>query len=354
MILKERGKVSNSQKTISLKKLADLTNSEVKGDDEILIRGVATLKDATQGQISFVSNPKYKNQLSLTKASAVILSEKLADTYEGNALVNNDPYLTFAKVVNIYHNKGKPASKIHPSAVLADDVKIGDDVEIAANVVIDSGVEIGSESIISSGTIIEKNVTIGERALIYPNVTIYSDTKIGADAIIHSGAVIGSDGFGFAPQKDKSWYKILQIGNVVIGKDVEVGANTTIDRAALGSTVIADGVKLDNQIQIGHNVQIGKKSIIAASTAIAGSTTIGECCQIGGAVAIAGHLEITDNVVITGRSMVVRSIKQAGVYSSGITADENRKWRRNAARFRSLDEMAKKLKELEKKLESKE
>lgn len=334
----------------NLKQLAELTGSELKGDADIAINDVATLQDATQGEISFVSNPKYKKHLEVTHASAVILSPKLAVDFKGNALVNNDPYLTFAKVVNIFYKPDTPQANIHSSAVVAEDASIGENVDIAANVVINSGVSIGNNSIIGAGSIIAENTVIGSNALIHANVTLYADTQIGTDVIIHSGAVIGSDGFGFAPKSDKSWYKILQIGNVVIGDDVEIGANTTIDRAALGSTSIGNGVKLDNQIQIAHNVKIGDLSIIAGAAGVAGSTTIGERCQIGGAVAISGHLIITDDVIITGRSMVMGSIKKPGVYSSGIATDENRKWRRNAARFRHLDEMAKKLKELETKL----
>jgi len=341
----------NAHSGMSLKKIATLTNSIIKGNEQLIIKDVATLQDAIAGEISFVSNPKYKKLLDATQASAVILSPKLASEFKGNALVNDDPYLTFAKVVNLFYRRNVPQSNIHSSAVIAEGTIIGENVYIAANVVVDSGVTIGSNSSIGAGSIIGENTLIGSNALIHANVTIYKSIEIGVNSIIHSGAVIGSDGFGFAPQRDKSWYKILQIGNVVIGDDVEIGANTTIDRAALGSTIIGDGVKLDNQIQIAHNVQIGNLTIIAGSAGIAGSTTIGERCQIGGAVAISGHLNIADDVIITGRSMVMSSIKDPGVYSSGIATDENRKWRRNAARFRHLDEMAKKLKQLESKLE---
>ncbi|HIQ15342.1 MAG TPA: UDP-3-O-(3-hydroxymyristoyl)glucosamine N-acyltransferase [Leucothrix sp.] len=330
----------------SLKELADLTGSEVKGDTQLQVSDVATLKDAKQDQISFVSNPKYRKQLDTTKASAVILSPKMASAYSGHALINNDPYLTFAKVVNAFHKQGISKANIHPSAVIATDSIIGKNVNIAANVVIDSAVNIGNNAVIGAGSVIGKDSVLGSGAFIHPNVTIYSDTQIGTNAIVHSGAVIGSDGFGFAPQKDKSWYKILQIGNVVIGDDVEIGANTTVDRAALGSTTIGNGVKLDNQVQIAHNVKIGDFTIIAGAVGIAGSTIVGERCQIGGAVAISGHLNIADDVIITGRGMVISSIKEPGVYSSGIVIDENRKWRRNAARFRHLDDMAKQIKEL--------
>jgi len=339
---------------LTLEKLAELTDSKVKGDGSCQLQGVMSLEEAGEGQISFVSNPKYKKHLEASKASAVVLSPALSKGYSGNALINDDPYLTFAKIVSIFHAKNTPSSLIHPSAVIADSAVISKQANIAANVVIepdvviDEGVTVGAGSFIGERSILKKNVRL------HPNVTLYSDTRIGKNSIIHSGAVIGADGFGYAPQKDKSWYKILQVGNVVIGSDVEVGANTTIDRAALGSTEIANGVKLDNQIQIGHNVTIDEYSIIAGGALVAGSTKIGKFCQIGGAVAISGHLTIVDNVIITGRAMVINSIHKSGVYSSGVALEENKKWRRNAARFRKLDEMAKTIKRLEKKLEERE
>jgi len=335
---------------VILERLAELTGSKVKGDKLVEINAVAPLQEAGSGQISFVSNPKYISSLVSTNASAVILSPELAKEYSGNALINSDPYLTFAKVLNILYKKGKPDGFIHPSAIVAENANIAVNVNISANVVIESGVTIEKNTIIGAGSYIGEKSHIQENVTINPNVTLYADTEIGSDSIIHSGAVIGSDGFGFAPAKDKSWYKIPQIGNVVLGKDVEIGANCTIDRAALGSTVIGEGVKLDCQIHIGHNVTIDDFSIMAAGTVVGGSTSIGKRCQIGGASAISGHLEIADDVVITGKSMVIKSIKSGGVYSSGIPSDANNKWRRNAARFRHLDEMAKTIKHLEKSL----
>ncbi len=334
---------------VSLEKLAEYTDSTIQGDKKTELSSVATLEDATAGQISFLSNPKYINLLGITKASAVILSPDLAEGFKGNALVNKNPYLTFAKVLSIIHKEKSTTYQVHPSAIVADDAVIDNNVSIGANVVIESGVTIRAGTIIGAGSYIGENSFIAQNTKLYPHVSIYSDSKIGRDTIIHSGAVIGSDGFGFAQQEDKSWFKIIQIGNVVIGDNVEIGANTTIDRAALGTTLISNGVKLDNQIQIAHNVRIGENTAIAAGTVIAGSSCIGKRCQIGGASALSGHLNITDDVIITGKSMVINSIKKPGVYSSGIASDENKKWRRNAARFRQLDEMAKKINRLEKK-----
>lgn len=343
-----------SSKGISLKQLAEITDSQIKGDQDIQLQGVATLQDAQKGQISFVSNPKYKTLLKDSLASVVVLSPKLAEDYSGNALINQDPYLTFAKVVTEFHKKEYLPANIHPSAVVADDVVMGEQVNIAANVVIGTGVTLGDNVIIEANCVIGSDCKISDAVYFYPNVTLYSGTYIGSRSIIHSGAVIGGDGFGFAPNSqsaDKSWYKIPQVGNVVLGSDVEVGANTTIDRAALGTTRIGNGVKLDNQIQVGHNVELGDHSIVAGGTVFAGSSVIGKRCQIGGGVAIAGHLKIVDDVIITGKSMVIKSISEADVYSSGIAADTNRKWRRNAARFRKLDEMAKQLKQQEQRIQ---
>ena len=333
---------------ITLKKLAELTDSKLKGNGAIEIQGAATIQDAEAGQISFLSNPKYKKYLADTQAAALVLDPAIAQNYAGNAVINANPYLTFAKIVSALYQSEQPTGSIHPSAIISSQSQIDPGATIGANVVIEDGVKIAKGVQIKPGCYIGKNTRIKEDCLLYPNVTVYADTIIGARGIIHSGAVIGADGFGFAPQADNSWYKILQVGNVELGDDVEIGANTTIDRAALGSTTIANGVKLDNQIQIGHNVQIGEHTVIAAKTAVAGSTKIGKRVQIGGAVGIAGHVTIADDVIITGMSMVTKSIPKAGVYSSGIPAEENKKWRRNISRYRQLEGMAKTIKDLEK------
>lgn len=338
---------------ISLEKLAQLTGSTISGDKQIQVSSVATLDEAIKGQISFLSNPKYISSLGKTKASIVILSPEFSVGYVGNALINEDPYLTFAKVLEIVNVEVDPEYQIHPSAVIAKDAFVSEKTTIGANVVIESGVKIEESVVIGAGCFFGRKSFIGRNSIINPNVTIYSDTQIGRNAVIHSGVVIGADGFGFAPQKDKSWYKIKQIGNVVIGNNVEIGANTTIDRAALDSTTIADGVKLDNQIQVAHNVQIGENTVVAAGTLFAGSCVIGKRCQIAGDVGISGHIEITDDVIVTAKSMVSKSISKPGVYSSGWVVDENKQWNRNQARFRQLDEMVKKINRLEKKLNEK-
>ena len=337
----------------SLEQLAKLTDSSFSGDKNIQLHTVAPLADAKHGQISFVSNAKYISQLNDTGASAVILNKDLAQQYEGNALINDDPYLTFAKVLQILYAEPNATSTIHESAVIASGVEIHKSVSIGPNAVIDEGVKIAENTFIGAGCVIGKDSEIAKGTYLYPNVTLYKETVVGENSIIHSSAVIGADGFGFAPTPEKSWFKILQVGKVVIENDVEIGAGVTIDRAALGTTTICNGVKLDNQVHVGHNVVIDEHTVIAAGTVIGGSSIIGKRCQIGGAVAISGHLTVVDDVIITGKSMVIKSIKKSGVYSSGIAADENKKWRKNAARFRSLDEIAKKVSDLDKRLNEK-
>jgi len=334
----------------TLEQLAKLTNSSFDGDGNIELTSVGALDEAESGQISFVSNPKYINKLAETSASAVILNNDLAKKFDGNTLINDNPYLTFARVLQILHAEPQSPGSIHKSATVSDNSKISKKAVIGANVIIESGVTIDENVIIGPNCVIGVNSQISKGVQLHPNVTLYKDTIIGENSIIHSGVVIGSDGFGFAPTKNQDWFKILQIGNVVIGDNVEIGANTTIDRAALGSTKINNGVKLDNLIHIAHNTEIGENTVIAAGTVIAGSTIIGKRCQIGGAAAIAGHLHIVDDVIFTGRSMVMKSVKKPGVYSSGIATEENKKWRRNAARFRNLDELAKKVRSLEQQL----
>ena len=337
----------------TLEELAKLTNSSFKGDKSIELHTVAPLNEATHGQISFVSNPKYASQLKNTAASAVILKQALAEDYAGNVLINDNPYLTFAEVLQILYAEDNPIPSVHKSVVIDADVIIHETASINANVVIEKGVTIAENVVIDAGCFVGRNSKLDKGVHLYPNVTLYKETQVGENTIIHSGAVIGADGFGFAPQPNKSWFKILQVGNVVIGKEVELGAGVTIDRAALGTTTIANGVKLDNQVHVGHNVKIDEHTAIAAGTVVGGSSSIGKRCQIGGAVAISGHLNVVDDVIITGKSMVIKSINTAGVYSSGIATDENKKWRKNAARFRSLDEIAKKVKDLEKQLNGK-
>lgn len=333
----------------SLAALAEQTGSLLQGDGGLCFASVASVEQARAQDISYVRGGKYRHFLETTQAGALILPPDLAAVYSGHCLVNPDPYLAYAKVVGLLYPVPEQAPGIHPSAVLSVDVQLGENVRIGANAVVEAGVVLADGVCIGAGCVVGSGCHIGTGTRLYPNVTLGYGTQIGKVCIIHSGAVLGADGFGFAPTQGM-WYKIPQVGNVVVGDEVEIGANTTIDRAALGSTRIGTGVKLDNLIQIGHNTHIGDYTAIAACTAVAGSVQIGKHCQIAGMCAIAGHLSIADGVIVTGTSMVSHSINQTGVYSSGTSVTENAVWRKNAARFNQLDKLARRIAELEKQL----
>ncbi len=338
--------------TLTLSELAKITASKLQGDPDLILTGISSLEAAIEGEISFATGRKYLSQLNRCNASAVIINADLAENYHAdNILINKSPYLAYAQAIAAFHPEPAIQASIHPSSVIATSASIAESASIGAHVVIGENVTIADAVIIEAGSIINEHCSIGQNTHLHANVTLYANTQIGQNTRLHSGVVIGADGFGYAPNQQE-WYKIKQVGNVIIGNDVEIGANTTIDCAALGSTLIEDGVKLDNLIQIGHNVHIGEHSAIAACVAIAGSATIGKRCQIGGASAIAGHLTIADDVIITGMSMVIRSIKSAGVYSSGMPVNENHKWRKNIIRFTQLDKMAQKIRQLEKLIKS--
>lgn len=331
--------------SFTLKEIAEKIGATVEGDENCLISSLATLASAESGQIAFLANKKYKKQLSTSLASAVILAPDCQADFSGNKLVMDNPYLGFALTAQLLDTTPNPADNIHPSAVIADDVILGDGVCIGANSVIESGVELADNVIIGANCFIGKSVKVAQNTKCWANVTIYHNVEIGHDCLIQAGSVIGADGFGYANHQGQ-WLKIPQLGTVIIGNKVEIGASTTIDRGALDNTEIHDGVILDNQIQIGHNAVVGQNSCIAACTAVAGSTTIGANCTIGGCVAIAGHLSIADKVMITGNTMVIKSITSAGVYSSGMPAMTNRDWLKNNVRINKLDKLTEQVKEL--------
>lgn len=329
----------------TLGQLAAKVQGIVKGDANLVIDKLGTLEKATQNELSFLANPKYQSLLEVTSAGAVLVkSEELAKLVD-NAIVVSNPYLAFAQLSHIFVPATHNWSGIHQSAVVSLKARLSENVVIAPNVVIDDDVVIAKDCVIGAGCVIGRGVKIGQGSRIYPNVTLYHDVEIGASCIIHSGAIIGADGFGFAPNNG-SWEKIDQLGSVVISDNVEIGANTTIDRGAIENTQIGQGVKIDNQVQIAHNVIIGDNTAIAASTAIAGSTKIGSMCTISGGVGIAGHLELTDKVHITGMSLISNSIAEAGSYSSGMGMEPTGKWRRTVARVRRIDDMAKQFAQL--------
>lgn len=335
--------------SFTLAQLAEYVEGEVVGNPDYKIDKLGTLDGADNSALSFLANPKYRNQLSVTKAGAVLLKDPVLATTVKNAIIVNNPYLAFALLTHKFVKQEKTWNDIHPSAVIADDVVIGNDVTVGPNAVIEKGVVLGNGVEIGAATVIGANVKIGENTRLAANVTIYYDVVIGQSCLLHSGAVIGADGFGFAPSVN-GWTKIMQLGAVNIGDRVEIGANTTIDRGAIEDTVIGNGVIIDNQVQIAHNVVIGDNSAIAGCSAIAGSTEIGKQCTIAGGVGIIGHLKITDNVHITAMSLVSKSISEPGSYSSGTALEPTDKWRRSAARLRRIDEMAKQITIIEVKL----
>ncbi len=330
----------------TLAELAQHVEGIVVGDASCEIKGVSTLQVANKQQISFLANTKYKKYLLNTDAGAVLVSQDMADLVTTNAIVVSDPYIAYAKVVTLLNPKKQAIVGIAATASVGHGSVIPDSVSIGHQVVIQQNVTLGEGVIIGAGSVIEEGVSVGNNTRLAPNVTLCHDIEIGENVVLHPGVVIGADGFGLANDQGK-WLKIPQIGSVKIGNDVEIGANTTIDRGALEDTVIGNGVKLDNQIQVGHNVVIGDNTVIAGCTGIAGSTIIGEHCIIGGGVGISGHIEIVDGVTITGMTMVTRSLTKPGVYSSGIPAEPTAQWHKNVVRYRQMDKLAIRVKKLE-------
>jgi len=334
---------------IKLSELAKKINCRMHGED-CQIENVADINHAKKGRLAFVYNPKYLDDIKSSKASAIIIKQEWLNSCNKPALIADDPRLAFAKAAALFNPVIISDAGVAKSAIIADDVSVPVSASIGHNVVIDTAVKLGKNVQIGHGTVIAAAVEIGDNTVIYPNVSIGHKTLIGRNCTIYSGVVIGTDGFGYV-KDGENYIKVPQIGNVIIGNSVDIGANTTIDRGALLDTIIHDGVKLDNQIQVAHNVVIGEHTVISAYTGIAGSAKIGKHCLIGGGVGIRDNVEIVDNVVITGRTFVSSSIKQAGSYSSSVLVDTTRNWKKNVVRFKHLDEMAKRIKTLEQQIE---
>ncbi|MDC9595622.1 UDP-3-O-(3-hydroxymyristoyl)glucosamine N-acyltransferase [Xenorhabdus anantnagensis] len=336
--------------SIRLADLAQQLNAQLQGDGDIVITGVAPMNSANNEQITFLSDSRYTDKLSACQAAAVVLREADLLHCKVAALVVDDPYLAYARMAQIMDTTPKPAQDIHPSAVISSEVVLGKNVAIGANAVIESGVVLGDHAIVGAGCFIGKNARIGAGTRLWANVSVYHNVEIGKSCLIQSGTVIGSDGFGYANERG-DWIKIPQLGTVIIGDRVEIGACTTIDRGALDNTVIGNGVIIDNQCQIAHNVTIGDNTAIAGGVVMAGSLKIGRYCMIGGASVIKGHMEICDKVTVTGMGMVIRPITEPGMYSSGIPLQPNKVWRKTAALVMSINEMNKRLKSVERQLE---
>lgn len=334
----------------TLAELAERFNAELIGDEQCTIERVATLANAGPGDISFLSNPRYRKYLRNTSAAAVVISPDDKTDLNTNGLVVDNPYVVYARIAALLYPAYAGETGIHASASVHETAVIHASARIGAQSYIGAGVAIGANTRVGPGCVVERGSSIGEDSLLSANVTVCHGCVIGDRNILHPGVVIGADGFGIAKENGQ-WVKIPQVGRAILGNDIEVGANTCIDRGAIEDTIIEDGVKLDNLIQIAHNVRIGAHTAIASATAIAGSTRIGSHCTIGGLVGIVGHIDIADNVMITGMSMVSHNIKEPGTYSSGTPLEPNARWHRNSVRFKQLDEMARRIKQLEARLE---
>ena len=340
-----------SSKKYTLAELVEGLDVTIQGDPHCLIHGLATIHHAHSGQVTFLTNASYKKHLSTTQASAVILNEVDAAECSTNIIISDNPYFTYAQIARVFESKKYYASGIHPTAILGEDCEIDSSASIGINCVLGDCVNIAAGVVIGPNCVIGDAVTIGLDTFIDARTVIHDRVSIGSCVRIASGVVIGSDGFGYAQDNGK-WLKIPQLGSVMIGDEVEIGANTTIDRGAIEDTIIERGVKLDNQIQIGHNVRIGEHTIIAGCVGIAGSAVIGKHCMIGGAACITGHVTIADHVVITGMTGVSKSIRAPGMYSSGVagivTTEE---WLKNSARFNRLEHWIERVKKLEMQLQ---
>lgn len=332
--------------------IAGHLGGELIGDPALRITRIGPLEGATPSTISFLSHPRYQSQLAQSQAGCVIVAPAMreAAAARGAAIVLDEPYLGFARLTQWWaaRTRTPQAPGVHPSAAVDASVRLGVDVSIGPFAVIEAGAEVGDRAVVGAHCVVGSDAAIGADTRLAPRVVVGHGCRLGARGIVHSGVVIGADGFGFAPVQDR-WEKIEQLGSVQIGDDVEVGANTCIDRGALEDTVIGDGVKLDNLIQIGHNVRIGAHTAMAGCAGVAGSATIGAHCTVGGGAIVLGHLTLADHVHISAASVVMRSILKPGQYSGVFPIDDNAAWEKNAATLRQLHGLRERLRALEKK-----
>jgi len=336
-----------SAMTYTVAELAERFGLEYRGDGTRVMTGMATLAGARADQLSFLSNSKYTAQLTSTAAGAVVVREENLTDCPTAALIANDPYVAYAKIAALFETHAAAPHGTHPSAVVSPDAVVSPSASIGPCCVVEAGAVIEDGVVLGPHCVIGPDCTVGAQSRLVARVTLVMRVTLGKRVLVHPGAVIGSDGFGLAFESDH-WVKIPQLGGVRIGDDCEIGANTTIDRGALDDTVLEEDVRLDNQIQIAHNVYIGAHTAMAGCSAAAGSAKIGRYCQIGGNAGVLGHLELADRVTITAKSLVTSSIREAGEYSSGVPLQDNRLWRKNAARFKHLDDYARRLTALEK------
>ena len=325
--------------SLTLERIVERLGGEVAGDASRAVTGVATLDDAGPGDIAFLANPRYRSRLAATRAGAVILGPRDREATAIPRIVADHPYAYYARTVALFHPPRAAVAGIHPTAVVDATASVAASAEVGPGAVISAGARVGERAVIGAGSVLGEGASVGEDTVLHARVTIYHGCVVGARCILHSGAVIGADGFGMAPDAGR-WVKIPQVGRAVLGDDVEVGANTTIDRGALSDTVVEEGVKIDNQVQVAHNCRIGAHTVIAGCAGISGSVAIGRHCVIGGGAGIVGHITIADGVTVSGMTFITKSITQPGIYSSGLPMMQHADWLRNAAHLRRLDEIA--------------
>ncbi len=330
----------------TLAELATRYGCKLNGVGDTVVTRVGTLSNAGADAVTFLANPLYRSQLADTRAAAVILEERYRDQCPVTSLVNDNPYATYARIAASLHPRTELVPGVHATASVADDVELPESVQVGPQAVIGRATVLGESVFVGAGSVIGANVTIGSGSRLSARVTVLDRVSIGERCRIHPGVVIGADGFGFALDSGQ-WVKVPQLGTVEIGDDVEIGANTTIDRGTIENTIIEDGVKLDNLVQIAHNARVGAHTVMAAMSGVAGSTKIGQRCMIGGGAVIIEQLEICDDVMFTFRSVVTKSVRTPGVYGGCLPAEEAARWRRNVARFRNLDSIVERLRAVE-------
>ena len=328
--------------SLTAAEIADRYSLGLRGDGHVRVHGVGTLANATEGQLTFLANPKYRSQLAASTASVVVVREADAEAAPHTALIAKDPYTSFARIAALFETQPVREPGIHASSVIDASARVAASAHIGPFVTIGANSDIGEGCVIGPGCVIGEDCMVGDGSELIARVTLVTRVRLGARVRIHPGAVLGADGFGIAMDAGH-WIKVPQLGGVIVGDDCEIGANTCIDRGALGDTVLEEDVRLDNQIQIVHNVHIGAHTAMAGCSAAAGSAKIGRYCLIGGAAGVLGHLEICDKVTITAMSLVTHSIREPGEYSSGTPLTDNRSWRKNAARFKQLDSLARRI-----------
>jgi len=319
--------------------LAERFGLALRGDPDTVVEGVATLASAGPAQLSFLANPRYRSQLASSRAGVVVLREGDAGAWPGTALVADDPYAAFARVSALFAPVAAATPGIHPSAVVDPSATVDPAASIGPFTTIGARSRVDAGAVVGPGCVVGEDCVVGEGCELVARVTLVVRVRLGRRVRIHPGAVLGADGFGLAMEGGR-WLKVPQHGGVVVGDDCEIGANTCIDRGALDDTVLEEDVRLDNLIQVGHNVHIGAHTAMAGCVAVAGSARVGRYCLVGGGAGIVGHVEVCDRVVVTAMSLVTRSIREPGEYSSGTPLMDNRSWRRSAARFKQLDALA--------------